>query len=63
MSINISYSSEFIGMILLYTVVTAENMSGAAMYELVSRNSSESKALLYNASKLTLNYVNIYILK
>lgn len=62
MSIHISYSSEFIGMILLYTVVTAENMSGAAMYELVSRNSSESKAL-YNASKLTLNYVNIYILK
>lgn len=62
MSIHISYSSEFIGMILLYTVVTAENMSGAAMYELVSRNSSESK-VLYNASKLTLNYVNIYILK
>lgn len=45
MSIHISYSSEFIGLFLFYVVVTAENMSGAAMYELVSRNSSESKAL------------------
>lgn len=46
MSINISYSSEFIGLILFYTVVTAENMSGAAMYELVSRK-FQAKVELY----------------
>ena len=43
--IHISYYNEYIDILLFYAVVTAENMSGAAMYELVSRNSSESKAL------------------
>lgn len=62
MSIYIFYFSEFIGMILFYIVVIVENMSGVVMYELVSRNLSESK-VLYNVSKLMLNYVNIYILK
>ena len=53
LSIHISYNSKYIGLFLFYAVVTAENMSGAAMYELVSRNLSESRAL-HNASNVKL---------
>lgn len=39
-------------LLLFYVVVTAENMSGAAMYELVSRNITESKLKALANSKL-----------
>lgn len=44
-SFHIFHYRDYIGLLLFYVVVTAENMSGAAMYELVSRNLSESKAM------------------
>ena len=46
-SIYISCWIEYIGLLLLCAVVTAENMSGAAMYELVSVNLSERNKHLF----------------